>query len=102
MTLEVTQPQSAPSMLVRFRGINIRSFRDEFEVSLVATAMSESPVVREIPWRKANTASSTVGVLPAAAFYGANGSGKSNVLKAMADMRNAVVNSFRGWPTSGG
>ena len=36
-----------------------------------------------------------LGVLPVAGIFGANGSGKSNVLEAMDDMRFYVVNSFR-------
>lgn len=102
MELDETDFNEAPSMLLSFRGINIRSFKDEFEVSLVATTLSEGNAVRTVPWRGGTTASSKIGVLPAAAFYGANGSGKSNVLRAMEDMRNAVLNSFRSWPATGG
>src|SRR5690606_13790795 len=36
-------------------------------------------------------------ILTVAAIYGANASGKSNVLSALASMRNAVVHSHRSW-----
>ena len=36
-----------------------------------------------------------VSVLPVAGIFGANASGKSTVLRAMADMRAVVVGSFR-------
>ena len=87
------------SALLAFRGANVRSFRDEFELSLLATSLSEKDVVREIPWRKGGK---PVGVLPVAGLFGANASGKSGLLKAMSDMRNHVLNSFRyGNPTGG-
>lgn len=84
-------------MLVKFSGGNIRSFRDDFDVSLVATSVADPSVVREIQWRNGGTASSQLGVLPAAGFFGANASGKSNVLRALHDMRQIVLRSFRNW-----
>jgi uncharacterized protein len=80
------------SVLLAFRAANVRSFRDEFELSLLATARAERRVVRDVSWRDGGN---TIGVLPAAGIFGANGSGKSNVLEAMDDMRFYVVNSFR-------
>ena len=88
-------------MLVRFAGTNIRSFRDSFEISFEATPLSEKQVVRQIPWRTGTGASAHVGVLPVAAIFGANASGKSNVLRALGDMRAIVLNSFRHWTTAG-
>lgn len=79
-------------MLLAFRGQNVRSFRDEFALELLSTAMAEPTVVRRVEWRKGGK---PVGVLPAAAIYGANGSGKSNVLRALYDMRSHVLFSFR-------
>ncbi|MYB81792.1 MAG: ATP-binding protein [Acidimicrobiales bacterium] len=81
-----------PSALLSFRAENVRSFRDEFEFSLRATAMAERACVREIPWREGG---SPVSVLPAAGVFGANASGKSNVLEAIDDMRHYVLRSFR-------
>ncbi len=92
-------PGRGPSVLLAFRGENIRSFRDEFELSLVASALAEKRLVRQVSWREGGR---PVGVLPAAGVFGANGSGKSNLLKAMDDMRSHVLHSFRaGSPTGG-
>jgi len=79
-------------MLLRFYGRNIRSFRDEFELSLLATAVSEDDAVRSIAWRAGGE---PVDVLPVAAVLGSNASGKSNLLYAVADMRRVVLNSFQ-------
>ncbi len=87
------------SVLLAFRGENVRSFRDEFELSLVASSLAEQRVVREIHWRAGGR---PVGVLPVAGVFGANASGKSNLLRAMNDMRGHVLGSFRtGSPTGG-
>ena len=80
------------SVLLSFRAVNARSFRDEFEFSMLATRMSERGVVRTVEWREGGT---PIDVLPAAGVFGANGSGKSNLLKAMDDMRSCVLHSFR-------
>jgi len=88
-----------PSVLLSFRAANARSFRDEFELSLLATGVAEGSYVRRVGWREGG---SPVSVLPAAAIFGANGSGKSNVLKVMDDMRRQVLHSFRHGDPSGG
>jgi uncharacterized protein len=80
-------------MLVAFRGYNVRSFRDPFELSLQATRLSERRVPREIAWREEGR---PIAVLPSAGIFGGNASGKSNLLKAMNDMRRLVLMSFRG------
>ena len=86
------QAAFSPSALLRFRAGNVRSFRDEVEFSLVATAMAEASCVQEIAWREAGK---PMRVLPAAGVFGANASGKSNLLEAMDDMRHYVLHSFR-------
>lgn len=91
--------ESPPSVLLAFRGRNLRSFRDAFELSLLATPLAESQVVRQVPWRAGGKA---LGVLPVAALYGANASGKSNVLRVMSDMRSHVLFSFRNADPDGG
>lgn len=83
----------ALTMLVAFRAENVRSFRDPLELSLEATAMAEEGVPRLLPWREGSTR--VVRVLPVAAIFGANASGKTNLLRAMEDMRTLVVSSFR-------
>ncbi len=80
------------SMLLTFGAQNVRSFREPFELSLLATRLSEEGVPRELPWRQGGR---PISVLPAAGIFGANASGKSNLLKAMADMRGFVLHSFR-------
>lgn len=86
------------SMLLGFRAENARSFREQFELSLLATRVADPEVVREIPWRRNGK---PVGVLPVAGVFGANGSGKSNLLRVMDDMRAFVLSSFRlGTPRS--
>lgn len=86
-------------MLLTFRATNARSFQRETELSLLATSMAEKEVVRRVPW---HAGGSTVAVLPVAGVFGANGSGKSNLLKVMDDMRSFVLHSFRhGDPTGG-
>jgi uncharacterized protein len=90
--VEATQPGQGPSMLVAFRAENVRSFRGSIELSLVATRIAERGVPREIRWREGGR---PISVLPAAGVFGANASGKSNLLMAMADMRMFVLQSFR-------
>ena len=88
-----------PSVLLTFRAENARSFRDELEFSLLATGMAEERYVREVPWRESGT---SLSVLCAAGVFGANGSGKSNLLKVMDDMRSHVLHSFRLGDPEGG
>ena len=79
-------------MLLAFRAENVRSFRDELELSLLATTLAEKGVPHEVPWREGGR---SLQVLPAAGIFGANASGKSNLLRAMSDMRRHVMSSFR-------
>lgn len=71
-------------MLRSFRLGNHRSFRDEHELSL-------------IPAYDRDRAS-----LPVIAIYGANASGKSNLLDGLSFMRRAVHDSFRRWDVDEG
>lgn len=99
MTAEVKRPQIAVTMLLAFRAENVRSFREPVELSFLATTLAEPDAVRHIPWREGGA---PIGVLPVACMFGANASGKSNVLRALDDMRRAVLQSFRGWSPTGG
>lgn len=83
---------SRPSVLLTFRAENARSFRDEIEFSMLSTRMSESRFVRDVEWRESGA---PIQVLPVAGVFGANGSGKSNLLKTMDDVRGCVLHSFR-------
>ncbi|NJP43918.1 AAA family ATPase [Actinacidiphila epipremni] len=87
------------SVLLSFQAENVRSFRGDWELSLLATSLAEKPVVRRVVWRSGGR---TIGVLPVACIYGANASGKSNILRAMADMRELVLQSFRLGSPGGG
>jgi predicted ATPase len=76
-------------MLLRFGTANFLSIRDYQELSLVASALTDSPGE---PFRvpQLNHA-----VLPVAAIYGANASGKSNFMAALRALRALVANSHR-------
>jgi hypothetical protein len=79
-------------MLLRFRGANHRSFRDEFELWLAASRFNLGSA------RPAGLAESPeTAYLPTTVLYGANASGKSNVLLAMRWMRKAVLHSVHEW-----
>jgi hypothetical protein len=82
-------------MLLRFRFSNFRSFRDEQELSLIAGPFTDLPDVVRHP------AGIKEGVLPGAAIYGANASGKTNVIQAMGFMASAVSLSHRDWSPDG-
>ncbi|HEX6684779.1 MAG TPA: AAA family ATPase [Candidatus Limnocylindrales bacterium] len=71
-------------MLRSFRVANHKSIRDEQELVLLPS------------YDKARA------VVPVAAIFGANASGKSNLLDSIAWLRNAVLHSFASWlPGSG-
>jgi len=87
------------SALLAFRARNNRSFRDEMEMSMLATAVAEPGVRRPVAWRAGGK---PVDVLPVAGIFGPNASGKSNALRSMEDMRRLVLYSFRQARPSGG
>jgi uncharacterized protein len=76
-------------MLVEFRVSNFRSLRDEQVLSLVAS--------KDRHLQDSNTISTSVNAVPAllrsAVVYGANASGKSNVVKALQYMRAVILES---------
>jgi hypothetical protein len=78
-------------MLLRFRFSNFRSFRDEQELSMVAGSLGDQAGAVRRP------AGVDDGVLPVAAMYGANASGKTNVILAFEFMRDAVKDSQARW-----
>lgn len=80
------------SVLLSFHAENVYSFRDEVEFSMVAADRAEDmPLPREITPAGADK---PIDVLPVAGLFGANASGKTNLLKAMSAMRRSVVESF--------
>ncbi len=82
-------------MLIEFRVENHRSIRLEQAITLEAGRVGapDDPTPRDV---------ATTRLLPVAALYGANASGKSNLLAALAFMRDAVLLSHRSWPPEGG
>ena len=76
-------------MLLRFAVSNFRSIRDEQELSMVAAqAIKDDPAALiETPALRKDKA------LPAALIYGANASGKSNVVEALRFMQRMVLDS---------
>ncbi len=82
-------------MLIRFRARNFRSLKEEQELSLVASPLKDSP---EAVTRVEGL---DLGLVRVAAIYGANASGKSNVIKALAYMSSAVQRSQRQWAPEG-
>ena len=84
-------------MLLRFVVANHLSIRDRQELSLVASALSDTED------GLIDCASSPSGsVLPAIVIYGANASGKSNIVDAIHTMRQMVLGSHEaGKPAAG-
>lgn len=76
-------------MLLKFRVSNYRSFKEEAEFSTLATRLDRGFGVPVVVAADGTTAD----VLPIVAVLGANASGKSNLLRAMAAMRDLVLNS---------
>ena len=75
------------NMLIQFNFKNFKSFRDEASLDLSAAKMTEfsDRVVSE----------GNDKILPMAAIYGANASGKSNIYNAFEYMADYVVESFK-------
>lgn len=77
-------------MILRFSAENFRSFREKFELSFVSTARKDEPSLRFPSQHAAH------GVLPVVGVWGANASGKSNILAAMSMLKYHVQSSFVG------
>jgi AAA15 family ATPase/GTPase len=84
-------------MLVEFRFKNFRSFMDDNVFSMVASADKTALLNNTVETR--NTA--VPRILKVAGIYGANASGKSNVVKAMAMMQFMVAQSAIFHPNQG-
>ena len=83
------------AVLIRFRVRNFRSLKEEQELSMVASSLKGPPeAVTQI-------AGLNLGLLRVAAIYGANASGKTNVIRALQYMRSAVCDSQRRWSPEG-
>lgn len=84
-------------MLIEFRVSNHRSIRDEQVLTMTAAGGRGDD--RDDRPRDVGLGDK---ILPVAAIYGANASGKSNVLSALTFLRDAVVLSQRMWPPGEG
>jgi AAA15 family ATPase/GTPase len=84
-------------MLLRFGVQNHLSLRDKQELSLVASSLDDVDTgLIDSP------ATAGSGLLPAVVIYGANASGKSNLISAFRWMRSAILSSHnRGEPGGG-
>jgi len=85
-------------VLLRFRVANHRSIRADHELSLVATEFNEGtarPTGVRADGRE-------IAIVPVAGIFGANASGKSNVLAAVRAMREAVRSSLAEWAQGAG
>ena len=78
-------------MLIEFSVVNYRSFRDRQTFSFVANASKELKETNTIQ----SGLASVPELLPAAVVYGANASGKSNLVRALHFMRLFVLNSSK-------
>jgi predicted ATPase len=85
-------------VLLRFRVANHRSIRADHELSLVATEFNEG-TARLTGVRAEGR---EISVVPVAGIFGANASGKSNVLAALRAMREAVRSSLAEWAKDAG
>jgi hypothetical protein len=85
-------------VLIQFSVENHRSLRDEQTLSLVAG----SNLAGKGDERLLRPEGLDEALLPAVAIYGANASGKSNVIAALGFMRSAVLESQRRWEPDGG
>jgi uncharacterized protein len=81
-------------MLIEFSVGNYRSFKEVVTFSMVAAPI----VVGDIPINGSNLFSATkeIELLKSAAIYGANASGKSNLVRAISFMKEFTINSAIG------
>ncbi|WP_445501302.1 AAA family ATPase [Microvirga sp. G4-2] len=87
-------------MLIAFKFKNFRSFYDESGLSLVANKADKSMQSSLLDPRHGKRVQFRL--LPAIAIYGANAAGKTNVLKAIDYMRDAVTMSQAIWKPNAG
>ncbi|MFF0158838.1 ATP/GTP-binding protein [Streptomyces sp. NPDC005263] len=80
-------------MLLRFRVANVRSLRDEQELSFVVPQGEESDAARVLTLSDGKS----LQVYPVLGIFGANASGKSNVIVALKKMKEAVLGSYAQW-----
>ena len=87
-------------MLIEFSVANYRSFRDEVTLSMVASPLKKGD--GEIDDRNQFAAPGDINLLTSAAIYGANASGKSNLVAALNFMQRFVKSSHESTEQTGG
>ncbi len=75
-------------MLIEFKTKNFASFKNEVVLSMVASSITENET-------NCFRQGETLTLLKSAAIYGANSSGKSNLIKALGFMRQFVIDSSK-------
>jgi len=81
-------------MLIEFTVGNFRSFREKATLSLVAAADRKGGGEKS-PADLIETGEKDLRLVPAAVLYGANASGKSNLIRAVSFMRRFAISSVR-------
>lgn len=79
------------AMLVEFSVTNYRSIKEQQTLSLAQSKLKESDVLKENGF--SNKGLSGLELLRSCAIYGPNAAGKSNLLLALREMKNVVVES---------
>lgn len=80
-------------MLIEFRFGNFKSFRDSVTLSMSATHTKSAD--KSVDENNLIVVNPQLSLLTSAAIYGANASGKSNLIAAFAFMKRMVLNSSR-------
>lgn len=80
-------------MFVQFSVTNFLSFRDEAVLSMLAAKIKSKD--KELDKRTTFNAFPDIKLLKSAVLYGANGSGKSNIIHAIKFMKKMVINSSK-------
>ncbi len=78
-------------MIIRFSAENFLSIAEKQELTLVASSL------KDLPESLIKLEQSNYDLLPVAAIYGANASGKTNVVKMLHYISHAVESSHRAW-----
>ena len=85
-------------MIIQFTVENFLSFKEQTTLSLVASALKEKqPLVEDVVFELDGT---NISLLKSAVVYGANASGKSNLVKALNFFKWFVINSSKGVQSS--
>ena len=79
-------------MILEFCATNYLSIKDELKLSFVSTPLKETSAEPNDLFALADTG---ISLVRSAVVYGANASGKSNVLKAFAFYKRFITESFK-------